>query len=40
MQRSEQGDSRNEYLQAIRLGDTYDLSTLAELIKRQLKLLE
>lgn len=36
----EQGSSRNEYLQAIRLGDTYDLSALTTLIKRQLKRLE
>lgn len=36
----EQGNSRNEYLQAIRLGDTYDLSALTALIRRQLKRLE
>jgi cell filamentation protein len=36
----EQGDSRNNYLQAIRLGDIYDLGALADLIKHQLKRLE
>ena len=36
----QQGNSRNEYLQAVRLGDTYDLSALTRLIKRQLKRFE
>ena len=36
----QQGSSRNEYLQAVRLGDTYDLSALTRLIKRQLKRFE
>lgn len=32
----EAGDSRKKYLQAIKLGDTYDLSELKQLILQQL----